>query len=135
VSRHGIIRHVARGLPPLSLAASRAFAQKKGRKNMTDAAKSEKTGKYPMRDVLLEKSGIRVCVPDDWDMADTTAAQRAARKQSEKFPLYLAQRVCLFDGVRQNLDWIENHIHGKDGLRLVGELLGGADDEDDEGNA
>lgn len=90
---------------------------------------------FPQRELVLNKSKIKVSVPDDWTLADSNAAQRAARKDTAKFPLYLAQRVCLFDGKRQTMGWIEENIHGKDGLQLIGALFGDDDDEDSEGNA
>ncbi|WP_150215167.1 hypothetical protein [Candidatus Tokpelaia sp.] len=82
-------------------------------------------GKFPTREVVLEKSKIKVTIPDDWTLADSMAAQKAARKDTAKFPLYLAQRICLFNGERRAMAWIEDNIHGKDGLQLIGELFGG----------
>jgi len=90
---------------------------------------------YPAREITLERSGIKVSVPDDWAISDTVAAQRAAGKNAEKFQLYLMQRVCRFNGRRQSMDWIEDNIGGKDGLQLAGALFGdqeaGADSDAD----
>lgn len=80
--------------------------------------------------VTLKRSKIKVAFDQDFPSSDVIAAQKAAGKDSSTFPLYLAQRVCTFDGAKLTLGQINEKVRGKDYLQLVGELLSDGDDAD-----
>lgn len=86
---------------------------------MADAERKMKTPKT----IVLARSGRTVVFDEDYTAVDTIAAQKAAGKDAQAFPLYLAQRVCLFDGSPLTVGQIRD-LAGRDYLQLVGELLG-----------
>lgn len=85
---------------------------------------SERKMKSP-RSLTLARSGKTVVFDEDYTAVDTIAAQKAAGKDAQAFPLYLAQRICTFDGALLTIGQIRE-LPGRDYLQLVGELLGDA---------
>lgn len=90
--------------------------------------------------VILKRSKITVVFDQDFGVAETIAAQKAAGKNTSLFVLYLAQQVATFDGQKLTMGAIREKIRGKDYLQLSGELLGDDDDAeeaagDDEGKS
>lgn len=91
--------------------------------------------RYPINEITLKRSKIKVGVPEDWHVQDTIAAQRYGKGDSGKTNLALVQRTCLFDGAKWTITDIEEKVSGKDWIQLQGELFGDDEDEDDAGNA
>lgn len=83
------------------------------------------------KSLVLKRTGIAVAFNPDFSIADTIAAQKAAGKDAGAFALYLAQRVCTFNGEVWTVGQIRERLAGRDYLQLTGELLA---DEDSEGN-
>ncbi len=100
---------------------------------------TEKAMRSP-KTVTLKRSKVTVVFDQDFGVAETIAAQKAAGKNSSLFVLYLAQQVATFDGKKLTMGEIRDKIFGKDYLQLSGELLGDDDDAeeaagDDEGKS
>lgn len=85
--------------------------------------------------VTLNRSKVVVVFDQDFGVAETIAAQKAAGKNSSLFVLYLAQQVATFDGKKLTMGEIRDKIRGKDYLQLSGELLGDDDDAEEAGEA
>lgn len=83
----------------------------------------------------LKRSKVVVAFDPDFGVGETIAAQKAAKKDSALFVLYLAQQIATFDGKKLTLGEIREKIKGADYLQLSGEILGGDDDEADENDA
>jgi hypothetical protein len=81
------------------------------------------------RELTLNRSKLRVVFDQDYTAVDTIAAQKAAGKDTGAFPLYLAQRICLFDGKKMTIGDIRQ-LPGRDYLQLVGELLSDGESEE-----
>ncbi|MDR6952680.1 hypothetical protein J2X65_002039 [Ancylobacter sp. 3268] len=85
---------------------------------------------FSRRDITLKRSKVVVSIPDDWNVADSTAAQKYAKGDGPKFQLALMQRVCRFNGETWTLADIQERIKGKDYLQLTGEFFGDEDEEE-----
>ena len=86
----------------------------------------------PARKTLkLPQSGVIVSYPPTYTVDDAIAAQTQAQKNKEtaKFGLYLAQRICTFNGKQLTLGELRTSITGADYLKLVGTVLGEDDDD------
>lgn len=79
---------------------------------------------FSTHDVVLERSQIKVTIPEDWHISDTQAAQRIAAGKAGMMQLALIQRVCLFNGERWTIGQIEEAINGRDYFQLLGEFFG-----------
>lgn len=89
---------------------------------------------FATRDVILQRSKIKVTIPEDWHISDTQAAQRLAAGKAGMMQLTLIQRVCLFNGEHWTVGQIEDAINGRDYLQLMGDFFGD-EDEEEAGNA
>ena len=103
---------------------------------MADTKADTKSETKPMKSpkcITLARSGKKVVFDEDYTALDTIAAQKAAGRDTSAFPLYLAQRICLFDGTKMTIGEIRE-LSGRDYLQLVGDLLGDKADAGDLGN-
>jgi hypothetical protein len=87
-----------------------------------------------LKTFTLKRSQLVVAFDPDFGVAETIAAQKAARKNSALFVLYLAQQIATFDGKKLTVGELREKIKGKDFLQLSGEILGDDEDEEAEGN-
>lgn len=101
----------------------------------TEPSKTETKMRSP-KSFALKRSGIDVVFDQDYSTDDAIAAQRAAGKNARALPLYLAQRICTFNGKSLTIGELKDQVRGADYFQLVGEILGGDDeaDEDEAGN-
>ncbi|MFG1409514.1 hypothetical protein V5G24_00240 [Xanthobacter sp. VTT E-85241] len=94
---------------------------------------------FATRVVTLPRSKIKVHIPEDFHVADTSAAQRYGKGDMVKVNLSLFQRTCRFNGGEVwRIDQISEAIKGRDWLFLCNEFYDdGSDDEagDEVGNA
>lgn len=93
---------------------------------------------FATRAVILPRSKIKVHIPEDFHVSDTSAAQRYGKGDMVKTNLALFQRTCRFsDGEAWTIDQIRDAIKGRDWLFLCNEFYddGTGDDEDAAGNA
>lgn len=82
----------------------------------------------------LKRSKLTVSFDPDYGVAETIAAQKASRKNSGLFALYLAQQIATFDGKKLTVGEIREKIKGADYLQLTQEILGGDDDDAEDGD-
>ena len=102
----------------------------------TDATESLKVNGFSTREITLPRSKIKVAVPEDFLVSDTSAAQRYGKGDMVKVNLALFQRTCLFNGEKWRIDQISEAIKGRDWLYLCSEFYDdGGDDADAEGDA
>jgi len=87
---------------------------------------------FATHDVVLERSQIKVTIPEDWHISDTQAAQRIAAGKAGMMQLALIQRVCLFNGERWTIGQIEEAINGRDYFQLLGEFFGNEEEDNQE---
>ena len=108
-----------------------------------DTAASEATAPvtvngFATRAIILPRSKIKVHIPEDFQVADTSAAQRYGKGDMVKVNLALFQRTCRFGegGATWRIDQIQEAVKGRDWLHLCNEFYDdGSDDAgDDEGN-
>lgn len=87
--------------------------------------------KRPLTTITLRKSGKVVTVPESYTTRELLAAQKAAGKDTTMVPVFLAQRLCLFDGAQITAGDILD-LPGADFAQIVSVLF--AADEDESGN-
>lgn len=85
-----------------------------------------------LKSFTLKRSKIAVTFDPDFGVAETVAAQKASRKNSGLFVLYLAQQIATFDGKKLTVGEIREKIKGADYLQLSGEIFGEDDEEAEE---
>lgn len=104
-----------------------------------DTAEAKPAAAPQLSTFILKRSKIVVAYDPDYPSKDVIAAQKAAGKDSAAFALYLAQRICTFDGEKLSAGAIREKVRGRDYLQLAGEILSDGDDaseaDDDAGNA
>lgn len=84
-----------------------------------------------LKSFTLKRSKIAVAFDPDFGVAETVAAQKASRKNSGMFVLYLAQQIATFDGKKLTVGEIREKIKGADYLQLSGEIFGEDDDAEE----
>ena len=81
--------------------------------------------------ITLKRSKIVVTFDEDFSSADLIGAQKAAGKESSRFPLYLAQRIAIFDGAKWTVGAIQEKVRGRDYIQLTSAMLSDEDEADD----
>jgi hypothetical protein len=83
-----------------------------------------------LKTITLPRSKIVVSFDEDYSAADVIHAQKAAGKDLTKFPAYLMQRICTFDGAPLTYGDMMEKLRGRDYLDLVGQVLSNGENDE-----